>query len=71
MSRTTNHICHILPSKLKMHIFLQDRNALCYYVLPTKMSSGKPTPAKLSCFPVKNILKSQCEKVATLHGDAE
>lgn len=71
MSSTIRDITHILPSIFKMLRFLEAKNARCYCVPPAKMLAGKPTLTKLSCFPLKNILKSQHEKAATLHsGDA-
>lgn len=67
MPRTIIDIPHILPSMLKKLIFLGGKNAHCYCVPPAKILAGKPTPTKLSCFPLKNILKSHHEKSATVH----
>lgn len=67
MSRTIIDIPHILLSMVKMLRFLEAKNANCYCVPPAKILAGKPTPTKLRCFLLKDILKSQPEKVATLH----
>lgn len=66
MSRAITDMLHIFPSIFKIFRLLEAKSA-CYFVPPAKMFAGEPMPTKLSCFILKNILKPQHEKAATLH----